>query len=299
MSEGASIVEVMSYVNPVAMGIVFIYGALLGSFLNVVIYRLPLERSIVLPGSACGVCGTPLSWWENLPVVSYCALRGRCHTCGSSFSCRYAIVEFLTGLAAVYSFVHFNASPVPALYSFVFFCFLLVVFFMDLDHWIVLDSVSLSGTVVGLVGAFALSAPVVGVDDTALLVHSACEWMPSVSVACGVSSLLGILLGVSFFWSIQVVGTLIARQEALGSGDIKLAGLIGAFLGWQYGLLAFFLSFVIGATVAVLLMVAGRKKGKDPIPLGTFMAVAAVIVVYHGEEILGLIASWPQFVGLE
>ncbi len=276
------------HANSLSLLVVFLYGSLFGSFLNVVIYRMPLERSVVAPGSACGTCGTPLSWWQNIPILSYFLLRGRCHTCGSTFSVRYACVEALTGAAAAGLLLHHGEIGFPFLYHFVFFCFLAVVFFMDLDHWIILDQVSLPGTLVGLLGAALM--PLRG-DLPADLPLSPV-------VANLVSSLLGILVGAAFFWSIQVIGTLLARQEALGGGDIKLAALMGAFLGWKMGLVSFLGSFLLGAAVAVPLMIGRRRRGKDPVPLGTFMAVAAFLTALWGDQFFLFLLEWPERLGL-
>lgn len=160
---------------------------------------------------------------------------------------------------------------------------------MDLDHWIILDSVSLSGVVVGLACAYWL--PARG-DNLAL-------WAglePGLQNIC--SSLAGALLGAGFFWAIQVIGSALARQEAMGSGDIKLAAMIGAFLGWQFGVVAFFLSFVLGAVTATALIAFRARKGRDPVPLGTFMAVAAFVVLLYGPQILGGVLDWPSLLAM-
>lgn len=268
------------------MLIVFVYGTLFGSFLNVVIYRMPQERSIVAPGSACGTCGTPLAWWQNLPVLSYFLLGGRCHTCGSSFSIRYAAIEALTGLAAALLLYHHGQVGYPLVYHFVFFCLLTAIFFMDLDHWIILDQVSLAGAAVGFLGSAWMPAR----GDLPLDLPD-----PLGNLA---SSLLGLVLGAAFFWSIQVVGTLLARQDALGGGDVKLAAMMGAFLGWEMGMVSFLVSFLLGAVVAVPLMLLRRRRGKDPVPLGTFMAVAGFLTALWGRDILGFLLEWPERVGL-
>ncbi|HXE71711.1 MAG TPA: prepilin peptidase [Candidatus Nitrosotenuis sp.] len=275
--------EILLYPNPVSLVVAFIYGSLFGSFLNVVILRLPLERSIVHPGSACGLCGVPLKWWQNLPVLSYLLLRGRCHVCGAPFSPRYALVEALTGGALAFLLWHYGQFGWPLVYNFVFFCLLTVVFFMDLDHWIILDQVTYPGMIVGLLGALGMPARF---DLPGL------EGLNPV-LANGLSSLAGMILGGAFFWAIQVVGTLLARQEAMGGGDVKLAVVIGAFLGWRAAFLAFLLSFFLGALVALPMYVLGGRKGKDPVPFGTFMALAAFPCALWGESLLGLLLGWP------
>lgn len=276
--------EILSSYNSASAVIVFIYGALIGSFLNVVIYRLPNERSIVWPGSACGTCGTPLTWWENIPIFSYLLLRGKCHTCGSTFSCRYAGIELLSGCMAVALLDLRGGVDWAYLYLYVFYAYLCVVFFMDLDNWIILDSVSLSGLVFAVIGGLFIPQ------------DSVC-WFSNMTVNNLCASLAGAALGCVLFWAIQCLGSLILRQEALGSGDIKLAAMIGAFLGWEYGLLALMLSFVLGAIISPFLILIFRKGMRVPVPLGTFMAMASLIVVFYGEMLARMIVLWPLYAG--
>lgn len=274
------LVELTS-VSPVGGFLIFIYGALIGSFINVVIYRCPLERSIVVPGSGCGTCGTPLRWWENIPILAYFLLGGRCATCGTPYSWRYAALETLTALAAVCSYLHYEGLNLQSLYAFIFFCLLLVVFFTDYDHWIILDSVTYGGMAVGVVGGLfmPLRQDFQFFDFYLLPASWLATWGegPWLNV---VSSLYGMILGASFYWAIQILGGMVTKQEAMGSGDIKLAAMIGSFLGWSLGLCSFFLSFILGALVAGAMLLGGGRRGKDPLPLGTFMAIAAWVVFW-------------------
>ena len=269
--------------NPISAAIVFIYGALIGSFLNVVIYRLPNERSIVWPGSACGTCGTPLAWWENIPIVSYFLLRGKCHTCGSTFSWRYAGIETLSALMAVALLQLCGGVSKLYIYWFIFYAYLCVVFFMDFDNWIILDSVSISGAVVGIIGSIFLPA------------RPGCAYFSEVWMNNLAASLIGALTGAALFWAIQFIGSLLMRQEALGSGDIKLAALIGAFMGWQAGFLALMLSFILGAFAVPAIMLIQGKGARVPVPLGTFMACASMLVVFYGENFLRVLFYWPMY----
>lgn len=289
--------EELAYFNITGAVIIFIYGALIGSFLNVVIYRLPLERSIVFPGSACGTCGTPLSWWENIPILSYFFLGGRCRTCGSSYSIRYAFVELISALAAAGLYAYYDGLNALSVYGFIFYCLLLVVFFTDIDHWIILDSVSIGGAAVGLIGSVFIplrsDLSILGFE---LLPAFVSAYLPEGSLWFNlISSLYGIILSAGFFWAIQVVGGWIIRQEAMGTGDIKLAAMIGAFLGWHLGIISFLLSFVLGAAVALLMMLVSGKRGRDPIPLGTFMSISAFCCFIWKEEIINFVLNWPSY----
>ncbi|MEW6283717.1 MAG: prepilin peptidase, partial [Candidatus Eremiobacterota bacterium] len=254
----------LSSVNPFSLLVVFLFGSVFGSFLNVVIYRTPLERSVVLPGSACTVCGTPLRWWHNVPILSYFLLHGRCYFCGSGFSARYMLMEAFVAAAAALLFAHFGCS-VAFLHAFALFFLATAVFFTDLDHWIIPDQVNFAGMALGLV----LSLWMPPTQDFSAFQENLSLPVWALNL---LSSALGILIGLLFFWAIQVVGTLLARQEAMGGGDVKFAGLLGAFLGWKMALLAFLLSFFLGALVAIPLMLLRRGRGKEPIPFGTFMA---------------------------
>lgn len=286
--------------NLIGAVIVFIYGSLIGSFLNVAIYRLPLERSVVLPGSACGTCGTPLRWWENLPIVAYFYLGGRCSVCGSSYSWRYAAIEAFTACMSVFLYYFYNGVNAEFIYAFIFLCLLIVVFFTDFDHWIILNSVSYGGMVVGLIGAFFIPMRAdFTFFDFSLLPDclKGCEAVGS-SWLNGLSSLYGMALGAAFYWAIQSIGKFVSKQEAMGSGDIKLAAMIGSFLGWNLGLISFFLSFVLGAVLAVLMMLVSGKRGKDPLPLGTFMAVGAFVCLLYKSQIVDFVVNWPYYVGI-
>lgn len=256
-------------------GFALTLGMLVGSFLNVVIYRVPLGRSIVLPPSACTVCNTPLAWYQNIPVISYLALAGRCRFCGTPYSFRYAALEFITGLFFLACQLWGGFFSWFFLKSAVLFCFCLVVFFIDLDHWIIPDGINLAGVLVGF--AFSL---VSFLDAPEVLVE-----MLGPRGASLVWSMLGSLAGLAFFWAIQVVGLILVKQEAMGGGDVKFAALIGAFLGPMLAIWSFLLSFFLGALFAVPLVVLRRGGGKDPIPFGTFMAIAAVFfqVVDYGR----------------
>lgn len=254
----------------------FILGLLVGSFLNVVIYRLPLEKSVVSPPSACINCNTPLHWSLNLPVISYLSLRGRCRFCGTAYSPRYAGLELLTGaffLAAELNFGFLN----PIFWKTIcLFSLSLAVFFIDFDHWIIPDSLNIIGVIAGL--GFSFFVPIES--------HSVLEELLGFPLPTFCLSILGIIFGLAFFWSIQIIGLALAKQEAMGGGDVKYAALIGAFLGPGDALWAFLGSFFLGALFAIPMLASRKGGGKDPIPFGTFMAAAAVAVQFFGSQAL-------------
>lgn len=264
----------------------FVLGLLVGSFLNVVIYRVPLARSIVTPPSACTTCNTPLPWWLNLPLISYLSLGGRCRFCGASYSFRYAALEAVTGCAFLAADLKFGFLSWMFWKTVILFSLCLIVFFIDYDHWIIPDGVNGLGVLLGI--GFSLFVPL---STPFLLVDLLGFSLPSWAL-----SLAGVVFGLVFFWSIQVVGLALARQEAMGGGDVKFAALIGAFLGPAPALWAFLGSFFLGALFAVPMLMLRRGGGKDPIPFGTFMAVAAVLVQFYGlDALLSPIQGWLMF----
>lgn len=265
-----------------------IFGLLVGSFLNVVIYRLPLGRSVVSPPSACTNCNTPLHWSMNLPVASYLLQGGRCRYCGSGYSFRYAALELATGAFFLAAALRFGVFNPDFLKTIVLFCLCLAVFFIDYDHWIIPDQINLAGVFLGLGFSFVTPLPSPSALDE-LLGFS----LPSV-----IMSLAGVIFGLIFFWSIQVVGLALAKQEAMGGGDVKFAALIGAFLGPTAALWAFLGSFFLGALFAIPMLMARKGGGKDPIPFGTFMAAAAVMVQFYGTEtLLAPFENWLLYQG--
>lgn len=274
---GMLLLDLLTGINLFTVWVALCLGLIVGSFLNVVIYRLPLQRSVVFPGSACGSCGVPLRWYNNLPVFSYCMQGGACAYCGSPYSSRYMWVELMTGLAAVGLLSYEGGLGVAWVYHFALFCVALAVFLTDVDHWIIPDEVNLFGVLFGL----ALSVFMPNRGDMYLF-EDLTGW--SFLHSNVFSSLFGIVIGWLFFKFIQFLGLLVARQEAMGEGDVKYAAVLGAFLGWQMALGAFFLSFLLGAIYAVPLLLSRQGRGKDPVPFGTFMSLAAVPVALWGVE---------------
>jgi leader peptidase (prepilin peptidase) / N-methyltransferase len=238
---------------------IFLVGLCVGSFLNVCIYRLPAERSIVRPASACTQCGSPLRWYDNIPLLSYMILRGRCRNCRVVISPRYPIVELLTGMFALALWLRFGTHPHTAVY-FAFIAALLTITFIDIDHRIIPDGISLPGIPIGFILSFFL--PQVG-------------WL---------DSLLGIALGGGSLFLVAWTYQVFTGKEGMGGGDIKLLGMIGAFIGWQGVLFTIMISSFIGTAVGVALMLHARKGMKMAIPFGPFLSIGAILYVFFGPE---------------
>ncbi|KYG67558.1 peptidase A24 [Bdellovibrio bacteriovorus] len=238
----------------------FVFGALFGSFANVVIYRLPKEESVVKPGSHCYSCKTPVKWYDNIPIFSWFILRGRCRHCGAKFSFRYALVELLMASLFALSF-HYVGFSWSLLEYLIFIFGLVVCTFIDLDHMILPDEFTLSGIVIGLVGAY---------------LNPQREFL---------DSLFGVLMGGGFLWGMAYVYYLLTKQEGMGGGDIKLLAWIGALLGWKAIPFVIMSSAIIGSVVGII---AARKQNaglKTVIPFGPYLALGALMYLFGGETI--------------
>jgi leader peptidase (prepilin peptidase)/N-methyltransferase len=244
----------------------FVLGAILGSFFNVVIHRVPRGGSIVRPPSACPACGTRLRAWDNIPLLSYLALRGRCRYCAAPISPRYAIVEALSGLLPVLLFVRYGAAA-PFWVFWPLSCVLLVLSFIDLDLRILSDKVTLPGIVIGLA-----VAPLTGLLGF---------W----------ESLVGVLVGGGALYLIGILGELLLKKESMGGGDVKLAAMLGAFLGWQMIVMSLFVAFLTGAIVGIAVMSVKRNDWDHAIPFGPFIALGAMVAILWGGPVLAWYAA--------
>jgi leader peptidase (prepilin peptidase)/N-methyltransferase len=216
--------------------VAFCFGAIVGSFLNVCIYRIPVGRSIITPGSRCA-CGQPVAWRDNLPIISWLLLRGRARCCGRRFSARYPFIELLTGLLFLVCWLQF--TPAKAVIGMLLCALLICATFIDLDHMIIPDRFSIGGAVVGVLLAFAVPA---------LHDHGGPHFLVA-SLRSGLDALLGLLVGSGVVLWIALLGEIVLRKEAMGFGDVKLLGAIGAFCGWQGALFAIFGGAILGLFV--------------------------------------------------
>lgn len=240
---------------------VFVLGLMIGSFLNVCIYRLPREESIVFPASHCPHCQKQVRPYDNIPLLSFVLLRGRCRSCRASISWRYPLIELLHALGYLFILRHFGLTLQAVVYA-LFFSSMVVVTFIDLSHMIVPDVITLPGMVLGLLAASTILPP------------------------GPVNALVGLFLGGGLFYLIGILGEAVLKREAMGGGDIKLIAMIGAFLGWQGMLLTIFLGALSGSLAGIfLIMVRGRGRS-EMIPFGPFLALGAMVALFWGSEIL-------------
>jgi leader peptidase (prepilin peptidase) / N-methyltransferase len=242
---------------PVAtLSAVALFGLAIGSFLNVVIARIPAGRSLWRPRSACPACGTPIAWHDNIPVLSFLILRGRCRACGVLISWRYPIVELVTAAAFVLAYVALGPTPEFVVAS-VFLAALIAITVIDLEHQLIPDVITLPGVLTGL----ALS-----------LATGRVSWLDSA---------IGIVLAAGLFLAVILVS-----GGGMGGGDMKLGAMLGAFLGWKALVFALFVAIVLGGVVAIAFLVSGLRGRKDPIPFGPFLAAGGVMALFWGERII-------------
>jgi leader peptidase (prepilin peptidase)/N-methyltransferase len=239
-----------------------LFGLCIGSFLNVCAYRLPIGKSIVHPRSSCTSCGRQLTWFDNLPVLSWVVLGGRCRTCKAPVSWIYPAVEIVTSLVFVVTYLTYGLTLL-GLVRVVFACALIVLFVTDLQHKILPNVITYSGIIVGFACSFFLPP----------------GW---------VSSLIGLIVGAGFLWGIAEAYIRIRGQEGLGMGDVKLLAMIGAFLGWKLVLLTLVFASFSGSLAGGLLIATGRGTMKYQLPFGTFLAVGAVLAATWGQPV----ADW-------
>ena len=249
------------WIKAIGSGICFLFGSLVGSFLNVCIWRLPRGQSVIKPRSRCPRCQAWIASRDNIPLISYLILRGRCRGCGQRISIRYPVVEALTGALAALLFIVFGPT-VQAATLFALICFLVVATFTDLDRMIIPDRITLPGIVLGL-AINAMASP----GDI---------WR----------FLLGAVVGGGTLLLLAFLGELIFKKESMGGGDLKLAALVGAFLGWQSVLLSLFAAVLAGALTGLALIIVGLKGRQQYIPFGPFIAIGTLVVIFWGSDII-------------
>lgn len=262
-------------------------GLIIGSFLNVCIARLPAEESVVLPRSRCPKCEKAVKPYDNIPVVSYLLLRGKCRFCKEPISWQYPAVELLTSLSfwATYAVVGFQLKT-PVLL--VFFSAIIVLIFIDLNHRILPDVITLRGTMVGLL--FSLAAPVE--DGTAKFLAGLMGFRVGHPILLSFfDSLIGAFVCGGFLWIVAEVYYRIRKVEGLGFGDIKLMGMVGAFLGVRLALLTIMLGSFLGAVVGLAYIKFSRKDSQYELPFGSFLGVAAIIAALRGAQVIGQYTS--------
>ena len=244
--------------------IISLLGAVVGSFLNVCIRRIPAGESLVFPASHCPKCNHSIRFYDNIPIISFLLLRGRCRNCRESISLQYPLVELLTAIMALLLFWKFGLT-LKFLFSFLFACILIIITFIDLEHQIIPDVLTLPG-----IPVFFLAAV----------------------LAMGVSPLeavLGVLIGGGILYAIAFGYELITKREGMGGGDIKLLAMLGAFFGWKSLFFILLVSSFLGAIVGISVMLIKGKDMKYAVPFGPFLSLAALACIFWGDEFIRLL----------
>jgi len=251
-----------------AYTIAFCIGLIAGSFLNVCIYRMPRDLSVVWPGSRCVACQHSIPWWDNLPLLSFLILRGKCRFCRVPISWRYPLVELLGGGAVLLAVCHWGFTPYGIAAAVLFLSFI-IVFFVDVEHQIIPDEISLGGIVAGLL--FSSIFP---------LWHQGSTFLEGFQ-----SSLIGIFAGGGILILVAMFGSWLFKKEAMGGGDIKLLAAVGAFFGWQGALFTLVAGSFVGAFFGIAIKVL---KGYDKIPFGPYLVLGTVLYMFWGQAMI----SW-------
>jgi leader peptidase (prepilin peptidase)/N-methyltransferase len=244
------------------MPFVFLMGAVVGSFLNVCIHRIPIGVSLVSPPSSCPACGSRIRFYDNVPVLSYVFLRGRCRACGAGIPFKYPAVEAMGGISALALYLRFGLSA-ELFVHFAFISSLIVVTFIDLRHRIIPDVISIPGIAAGVAASFITASPGV------------------------FGSLAGAALGGGILLAVAWAYALATGVDGMGGGDVKLLAMIGAFTGWRGVIVSLFLGSFLGAVIGVVLMLALGKDRRYAIPFGPFLAAGAAFHVFSGPEVIG------------
>jgi len=243
--------------------LIFILGLIVGSFSNVCIYRVPRNESIIYPASHCPKCRSKIKPFDNIPLLSFILLKGRCRNCKSKISIQYPIVELLTGLMYLIIYLIYGLSVQTLIYI-ILSSALIIIAFIDLNEQIVPDVISLPGIVIGFILSFF------------------------VTYISFINSALGVVVGGGIILIIGLGGSVIFKKEAMGGGDVKLAAMIGAFLGWRYIVISLFLGFFLGALAGIFLILSKIKSREDTVPFGPFIVLGSFITLLWGEKII----SW-------
>lgn len=244
-------------------------GLIVGSFLNVCIYRMPESQSVVVPRSYCPGCKKPIAWYDNIPVLSFILLGGRCRFCKGKISAQYMIVEILTALVFVFLANRLGLNTTTIIYIAVS-CGMIVATFIDFKHQIIPDEISIGGMILGLIVSFIYPQ-----------LHNGNTRLEGLFF-----SLIGLLTGGAIIYLTGVLGKIAFKKDAMGGGDVKYLAMMGSFLGYKSAILIYFIAPFFGAAVGIFMKI---KYKADIIPYGPYLSIAALVVMVWGDRILQLL----------
>jgi len=264
------------------VAIALVFGLVIGSFLNVVIIRLPQGISVVTPRSRCPQCKRLIPWYENIPVLSYVFLRGRCRGCARRISARYPFIEALSGLVSVLVYFKFGLSVEWGIFL-AFSTALIALAFIDLDHRILPDAITLNGIWVGMLSSIYLAQPnalasrllrLIGIEAT------------NPRIAALIASIVGAIVGGGLLWGVAEAYLRLRGIEGMGFGDVKMMAMVGAFLGAPLALLTIMIGSLLGSVIGLLFISFAGKTREYELPFGTFLAAAGILTVLYGEDLV-------------
>lgn len=259
----------------------FIFGTIIGSFLNVCIYRLPREESIAYPGSHCISCNEPISFYNNIPILSYLLLKGKCSKCNSEISLRYPLVEVITGLLFVATVWSFGLS-IQTLFYLIFISSLIAITFIDFKHMIIPNVITYPGIIVGILyntlrTDWNYSLELIGNFNLGMQ-----NFFSLLSEVPLLDSIFGVVLGGGLLLLVAYSYEVIKKRQGMGMGDVKLLAMIGAFFGWEGVLFVIFLASILGSVIGISIIIAKKGDLKYALPFGPFLSIAAVIYIFTG-----------------
>ena len=264
------------------LAVAVVFGLIIGSFLNVVILRLPQGISISLPRSHCPQCKQLIPWYDNVPILSYVILRGHCRRCGKRISLRYPLIEAITGLVSLLLYLKYDLGVEWAI--FLAFCAALIVLaFIDLDHRILPDPITLNGIWIGIVASTYLAHPSPLVSRLFRLAGIELQDPRAVAFA---ASVIGVIVGGGLLWGVAEAYLRLRGIEGMGFGDVKMMAMAGAFLGAPLALLTIMIGSLLGSIIGLVFIRAAGKTREYELPFGTFLAAAGIITVLYGENLI-------------
>lgn len=259
----------------------FIFGSIIGSFLNVCIYRIPKQESIVYPGSHCTSCDESISFYNNIPILSYLFLNGKCAKCGDKISIQYPFVELLTGLLFLSTVFVFGLS-IQTLFYLIFISSLIAITFIDLEHMIIPNVITYPGIVVGILyNAILTNWNNAGesISEFNLNLSNFFSLLNEIPI---LDSIFGVILGGAILLLIATVYKIVKKRDGMGMGDVKLLAMIGAFFGWEGVLFVIFLGSILGSIIGITVIISKKGDMRYALPFGPFLSIAAVIYIFTG-----------------
>ncbi len=270
-----------------------LFGIVIGSFLNVCIYRIPKGLSILFPGSVCTKCNSKISWYDNIPILGYLILRGRCRNCKEKFSVRYIFIEFFTGLITflfLYYLFFSGSKPLETVIVYILLTYILIVItFIDFDYLIVPNSLTYSGMIFVLVisvlipGIFEYNNNQLGTQYVSI--YYVTRWHSLFNC------LIGIIVSGGIVFATAIIGRCILKKDVMGIGDVKLMCMSGGIIGWKLGIIVFFIAPFFGILMAIPVML---KKNTRMIPYAPFLSIAIIVSIFFEDYFLGIVDSYIE-----